>query len=116
VSATSLFTSTAEAIGALATPVGGGIFAYVKWRKNAERERRAREEAAKIAAERAAADVRAEEKALRDQVATLQSANIDSYRRRAELAEKKAELAEKKIENLNAEIMRLLTEKHRNGG
>lgn len=49
-----------EALSALSIPVGGGLAAYAKWRSGAQRDRRAREEAARIASEKAAADVRKE--------------------------------------------------------
>ncbi len=56
----------AEAISAISLPVGGGLAAYAKWRRSAERDRRAREEAARIASERAAKDARSQEREARD--------------------------------------------------
>lgn len=56
----------AEAISAISLPIGGGMAAYTKWRRNAERDRRAREEAARIASERAASEARREEQTTRD--------------------------------------------------
>lgn len=62
--ATPLYIQISEAISSLSIPVGGGLAAYFKWRKNAERDRRAREEAARIASERSAERVRKEQQEL----------------------------------------------------
>jgi len=56
----------AEALSAISLPIGGGLAAYAKWRRSAERDRRAREEAARIASERAAKEARQEEQTMRD--------------------------------------------------
>lgn len=61
-------TSIVEALSAMSVPVGTGTVAYVRWRKNAEETRHQREQAATTAANKAAADARAEEKAMRDQL------------------------------------------------
>lgn len=65
-----------EAISALSIPIGGGLAAYAKWRKNAERDRRAREEAARIASERAAADVRKEAQTMLEKLLAEKDATI----------------------------------------
>lgn len=59
---------TAEAISAVSLPVGGGLAAYLRWRKNAEAQRRVREEAARIASDTAAKEARREEQAMRDRL------------------------------------------------
>lgn len=55
-----------ESVTALSLPVGGGLAAWAKWRKAGERDRRAREEAARIASEKAASEARKQEKEMRD--------------------------------------------------
>lgn len=65
-----------EALTALSIPLGGGLATYAKWRKGAERDRRAREEAARIASEKAAADARKEEQNMRDKLLAGQDARI----------------------------------------
>lgn len=57
-----------ESVTALSLPVGGGLAAWAKWRKAAERDRRAREEAARIASEKAASEARKQEQQMRDRL------------------------------------------------
>lgn len=78
-----------EALSALSVPLGGGIAAWVKWRKNAERDRRAREEAARIASERAAASARKDEQEMRDKL--LAEKDLSNARLEAQLVAEKAE-------------------------
>lgn len=79
----------AEALSALSVPLGGGLVTYSKWRKNAERDRRAREEAARIASEKAAADARKDEQSMRDRLLAEKDSAI--ARLEAQLALEKTE-------------------------
>lgn len=63
---TSFLLQLLESVSAIVVPVGGGLGLYAKWRRSAERDRRAREEAARVASERAASIARQEEQKLRD--------------------------------------------------
>lgn len=67
-STTNFIFQFAEAVSAISLPVGGGLAAYAKWRRNAERDRTARQEAARIASERAASEARKEEQSMRDKL------------------------------------------------
>lgn len=100
---------TAEAISAISLPVGGGLAAYAKWRRNAERDRRAREEAARIASERAAKDARLEEQAMRDRLLAEKDSRINSLLR--EVEEVRAEVA-----RLNSYIIQILHGQPPQGG
>jgi transposase-like protein len=92
----------AEAVSAIALPVGGGLAAYAKWRRGAERDKRAREEAARIASERAAKDARAEEQATRKIL-------IDEYQDRIEKLNIKYEDLRRENDKLHAYIIELLS-------
>lgn len=91
----------AEAISAISLPVGGGLAAYAKWRRSAERDRRAREEAARIASERAARDARSEEQAMRDALLKEKDNRISLLN--AEITEVRAE-----NERLHSYIIQIL--------
>lgn len=66
----------AEALSAISIPIGGGLAAYAKWRRGAERDRRAREEAARVASERAASAARKEEQNMRDALLAAKDSQI----------------------------------------
>lgn len=67
-----------EAVSAISVPLGGGLAAYAKWRRSAERDRRAREEAARVASEKAASTARKEEQDMRDALLREKDARIES--------------------------------------
>lgn len=96
-----------EAVGAAAVPVTTGLVAYVRWRKNAEEQRYQRGQAAAAAAQKAATDARAEERARTDQLlaekqvsidrleSLLQGEQRDNERREGDLREQIKELQER---------------------
>ena len=80
-SSASVILQVAEAVSALSLPVGGGLGAYIKWRKSAERDRRAREEAARLASDKAATDARKEESVTRDKLLREKDLRIEGLQR-----------------------------------
>lgn len=98
-----------EALSAISIPLGGGLAAYAKWRKNAERDRRAREEAARVASERAAAAARKEEQLMRDALISEKDSRIVSL-----TAQLDAEHAEN--DRLHTYIVDILRERHSGRG
>ena len=70
----------AEALSAISIPIGGGLAAYAKWRRSAERDRRAREEAARVASEKAASAARKDEASMREQLLAEKDARIDALK------------------------------------
>jgi uncharacterized protein HemX len=98
-----------EALTALSIPLGGGLAAYAKWRKGAERDRRAREEGARIAAEKAASDARREEQNMRDRLLAEKDARITQLSE--QLTEEQAE-----TKQLQRYVEKLLSEKAQGSG
>lgn len=93
----------AEAVSAISLPIGGGLAAYARWRRGAERDKKAREDAARIASERAAKDARAEEKSVRDLLVTEYQDRIAKLNDKYEsLRHENAGLHQYIIELLNA--------------
>ena len=95
----------AEVVAAISLPIGGGLAAYSKWRRSAERDRRAREEAARIASERAARDARLEEQAMRDRLLAEKDNRIVSL-------SQEIEQLRKEVTRLNSYIIQLLHDQH----
>ena len=98
----------AEAVSAISLPVGGGLAAYAKWRRNAERDRRQREEAARIASEKAAQNARADEQAMRDKLLAEKDKQIEK------LTKENIE-SRKEIDKLHEHIMTILSNRRTNG-
>lgn len=94
-----------ESVTALSLPVGGGLAAWAKWRKAAERDRRAREEAARIASEKAASEARKQEQQMRDRLLSEKDVRI------REQAERLAAL-EAENDRLQAFVQTLLSGHH----
>jgi hypothetical protein len=104
-----------EAVSAALVPLGGGLAASLRWRKNAQREREARSEAARISGERAAEAARAEvraEQARADAVNTLLLSEKDKAieRLQADLMAERAENA-----SLQAQVAELMKRLGRGG-
>lgn len=89
-------TQAIEAVAAAAVPVGTGIVAYVRWRKNAEEQRYQREQAAAVAAQKAATDARADERTRTDQLIAEKQATID----RLEMALQQEQRENERLQNL----------------
>jgi uncharacterized protein HemX len=85
-----------EAISVSAVPVGTGVVAYVRWRKNSEEQRYQREQAASVAAQKAATDARADERVRTDQLIAEKQATID----RLELALQQEQRENERLQNL----------------
>lgn len=86
-----------EAVSAAIIPLAGGLVAAVRWRRSAQNSRAAREEAARIAGQRAADDARAEvqvEKARTDAVNERLLAEKDR-----QIADLRSDLANERAEN-----------------
>ena len=103
----------AEAISAIALPVGGGLAAYAKWRRSAERDRRAREEAARIASERAAREARDEEQGLREEIIQSYRDQINALKERTDALNVKYSDLREENERLHAYILQILTTSNR---
>jgi hypothetical protein len=89
-----------ETIVAIAAPLGGGLATYAKYKKSTERDRRAREEATRIAAERATTNARQQEQEMRDRLLSEKDSRIQELSQ--QLAEERAE---------NKQLQRYLTER-----
>lgn len=97
------FYGAVEATSAAIIPLAGGLVAAVRWRKSAQQSRVAREEAARIAGERAAQDARAEvqqEKARTDAVNTLLLAEKDR-----QITQLQADLTAERKENADKDTI-----------
>lgn len=97
---TPILLQLAEAFATLSLPLGGGLAAYAKWRKSAERDRRAREEAARIASERAAAEARREEQIMRDKLLAEKDAAIGRLDSRVNTLMEENERLHRQIEDM----------------
>lgn len=89
-----------ESVTALSIPVGGGLAAWAKWRKGAERDRRAREEAARIASEKAASEARKQEQEMRDRLLAEKDSRINELVQRNTALETENEQLHRYVQDL----------------